>query len=253
MAGSQERPVIEVRPLSDVGEFREVVRLQREIWGFSEVDALPVRLFVVCRKIGGQVFGAFDGGRMIGFCVSLPALHHGASGGIYLHSNMLGVTDGYRNAGVGRILKLAQRDDALGRGIPEIEWTFDPLEIKNAYFNMERLGAVVRRYVLNFYGVTSSALHGGLPTDRCICEWHLDSPRVRAILEGQPAPRPAGLARVEVPEGLDALRKEDPRAAREIQARVSAQFQEHLRNGLAVTGVERTGSAGVYLFTQWES
>jgi predicted GNAT superfamily acetyltransferase len=244
--------MISIRRLTEIGEFRDAVRLQQEIWHFAEVDVLPVRLFVVCKKIGGQAFGAFDGGRMIGFCVALPAIQHGA-GGIYLHSNMLGVSDGYRNAGVGRLLKLAQREDAVSRGIELMEWTFDPLEIKNAYFNMERLGAVVRRYVLNFYGVTTSALHGGLPTDRCICEWHLDTDRVRAALAGAPRARGDVLARIEVPSDIEQIRKSDPARAREIQASVSRQFQQYTGAGLAATGVERNDRAGVYLFTKWES
>ena len=98
---------------------------------------------------------------------------------------MLGVMKEYRDAGVGRMLKLEQRKDALARGIELMEWTFDPLEIKNAYFNIERLGAIVRRFVLNQYGTTSSKLHGGLPTDRCVAEWRLASPRVKAILDGK--------------------------------------------------------------------
>ena len=81
-----------------------------------------------------------------------------------------------------------QRDDALARGIQLIEWTFDPMELKNAFFNIERLGAIVRRYAENQYGITASPLHGGLPTDRCYAEWWIDSPRVRAVLAGQPDP-----------------------------------------------------------------
>lgn len=244
--------MIQLRHLTEIAEFRDAVRLQQEIWGFAEMDVLPVRLFVVCRKIGGQAIGAFDGTDMIGFCVSLPAIQH-STGGTYLHSNMLGVTAPYRNAGVGRMLKLAQREDAVARGLGLIEWTFDPLEIKNAYFNMERLGAVVRRYVLNFYGVTTSALHGGLPTDRCICEWHLTSERVLDTLEGRPHPRGDVRARVEVPIDIDEIRRANPHRAREIQAEVSRQFQTNIDAGLAGTGVERTNAAGVYLFTQWES
>ena len=95
-------------------------------------------------------------GRMIAFCLAIPGLKPG--GKPYLHSHMLGVLPEYRNAGIGRQLKLRQRDDALARGIDLIEWTFDPLEIKNAYFNVERLGAIVRRYVRNQYGTTSAAL-----------------------------------------------------------------------------------------------
>src|SRR6202012_2433270 len=100
----------------------------------------------------------------------------------YLHSHMLAVLPEYRNAGLGRRLKLAQRDDALSRGFDLMEWTFDPLEIKNAYFNLERLGAIARRYNVNQYGITSSPLQGGLPTDRLVAEWWLKSKRVEQLL-----------------------------------------------------------------------
>src|SRR4029077_12559742 len=190
-------PMIETRALTTHAEFNDAVRLQQEIWGFKDVELLPLRLFVVATKIGGQAFGAFDGKRMVGFCLSIPGLKSGAKS--YLHSHMLGVLPGYRDSGVGRSLKLAQRDDARGRGIDLIEWTFDPLEIKNAYFNMERLGAVVRRYVRNQYGTTTSPLHGGLPTDRCVAEWWIGTPRVKAIVDGAPqAARPQILERISV-------------------------------------------------------
>src|ERR1700733_12036568 len=171
--------MIELRPLTESREFHEAVELQKRIWGFDDVELLPARLFVVATKVGGQALGAYDDGRMIGFLVSIPGLKPG--GGLYLHSHMLGVLPDYRNHGVGRMLKLKQRDDALGRGIQLIEWTFDPLELKNAFLNIERLGAIVRRYSPNQYGVTASPLHGGLPTDRCIAEWWIDSPRVHVV------------------------------------------------------------------------
>src|SRR3974377_968832 len=115
--------MIQVRSLTEHDQFREAVSLQQEIWGFEDFELLPVRLFVVATKVGGQAFGAYDGGRMVGFCLSIPGLK--AGGGYYLHSHMLGVVNEYRNSGVGRMLKLAQRDDALRRGIKLIEWTFD--------------------------------------------------------------------------------------------------------------------------------
>lgn len=251
MAGSQELPVITVRALTAIPEFQDAVRLQQEIWGFSELDSLPVRLFVVARKIGGGAFGAFVGDRMIGFCVALPGIKPGEPG--YLHSNMLGVVSEYRNSGVGRMLKLAQREDALQRDIPLIEWTFDPLEIKNAYFNMERLGAVVKRYVLNQYGVTSSKLHGGLPTDRCIAEWYLNTPRVNAILAGQPLERPPIEAKIDVPAGIDRMRREDPQTLRKVQSAVTEQFLEHFRANLTVIGVDKHDDGGAtYLLGHWE-
>jgi predicted GNAT superfamily acetyltransferase len=151
------------------------------------------------------------------------------------------------------MLKLEQRKDALSRGIELMEWTFDPLEIKNAYFNMERLGAIVRRFVLNQYGTTSSKLHGGLPTDRCIAEWWLASPRVETILAGKTPERTEVVARISVPADIYTIKENDHARAREIQKRVSDQSLETFSKGLAVTGFERTPESGTYLFTTWDS
>jgi predicted GNAT superfamily acetyltransferase len=129
--------MIEIGKLSTQEEFRQAVELQKEIWGFADIELTPVRLFTVASKIGGFAHGAFDGDRMIGFCLALPGLKQGGKG--YLHSNMLGVLPSYNNHGLGRALKLAQRTEAIEQGIDLIEWTFDPLELKNAYFNVEKL------------------------------------------------------------------------------------------------------------------
>lgn len=237
---------IEIRTLVTLPEFREAVALQKEIWGFEDIELLPLRLFVVASKVGGQVMGAFDGQRMAGFLLAIPGLKGGAN--TYLHSHMMGVLPEYRNRSLGRRMKLAQREEALSRGIDLVEWTFDPLEIKNAFLNIEKLGAVVRRYVLNQYGTTTSHLHGGLPTDRCVAEWHLDHSRVRALLESGAFPRPETERRVSVPAEIAALRANDPTRAREVQRRVSDSFLEHIGHGLAVTGFERTPDEGIYLF-----
>jgi predicted GNAT superfamily acetyltransferase len=243
--------MIEVRPLSEREDLKTVVKLQRQIWGFEDVDLIPLRLFVVASKIGGQVYGAFDGPQMVGFCIAIPGLK--ASGKTYLHSHMLGVIQDYRNAGVGRTLKMVQRDDAMSRGIDLIEWTFDPLEIKNAFFNMERLGAIVRRYVPNQYGTTSSPLHGGLPTDRCIAEWWIASPRVNAITSGQPFECNPVEARVAIPSDIAAIRSTDPALAKEIQQTASHQFRAAFDRGLAVIAFEKSEQAGTYLLGKWES
>jgi predicted GNAT superfamily acetyltransferase len=243
--------MIEIRGLTAHTEFQDAVRLQQQIWGFEEIELLPLRLFVVALKVGGQVFGAFDGQRMIGFCLAIPGLKPG--GKSYLHSHMLGVLPEYRDAKVGKRLKLAQRDEALSRGIDLIEWTFDPLEIKNAFFNTERLGAIVRRYVFNQYGTTTSHLHGGLPTDRCIAEWWIGSKRAETIIAGQPFERGAIEIRIAIPSEIAAIRSDDPKRAREVQQRASAQFQAAFDGGLAVIGFERSGEAGTYLLGKWES
>jgi predicted GNAT superfamily acetyltransferase len=240
---------IVARALTRHDEFREALRLQKLIWGFAENELLPLRLFVVATKIGGQVFGAFDGERMVAFCLSIPGLR--AGGHCYLHSHMLGVLPEYRDRHIGRALKLLQREEALSRSIPLIEWTFDPLELRNAFFNMERLGAIVRRYVLNQYGTTSSHLHGSLPTDRCVAEWWLATPRVAAIVEGRKPERPPVEARIEVPAEIETIRREDPDRARRIQKSVSEQFLTHFDRGLAVMGFERSDTAGAYLMGEW--
>jgi predicted GNAT superfamily acetyltransferase len=165
----------------------------------------------------------------------------------------MGVLSEYRNAGIGRMLKLKQREEALERGIELIEWTFDPLEIKNAFFNIERLGAVVRRYVLNQYGTTTSLLHGGLPTDRCVAEWYIGSERVKQVLvEGKYDPVEVE-QRIEVPMAMQNWKQADPARALSEQASISEQFREHFRNGYAVTGFERAEDKGTYLLSKWHS
>lgn len=186
---------------------------------------------------------------MVGFLLAIPGLKQGS---MYLHSHMMGVLPEYRNLRIGRRLKLAQREDALSRGIRLVEWTFDPLELKNAFFNIERLGAIVRRYVRNQYGTTSSPLHGGLPTDRCVAEWHLDSPRVTAIVEGRAPERGPVLERIAIPADIAEIRASNPEKAAAIQARAGDQFEEYFQRGLAVIGFESLPESGVYLFGTWD-
>lgn len=240
--------MIEIRQLHDLSLFAEVVEMQQVIWGFDPVDLLPTRLLVVLDKVGGHIFGAYDGERLIAFCFALPGVKPGPLP--YLHSHMLGVLPEYRDRGIGRRLKLRQREEALERGIRLIEWTFDPLELKNAFFNLERLGAIVRRYAENQYGVTASPLHGGLPTDRCTAEWWLDSPRVQKILAGERPPVRAA-ERISFPADIAEVRSGDLARAREIQQANAARFQEAFARGLAVTGFERGPGAGTYLLEPW--
>jgi len=228
---------IEVRHCHEVSEFKACVDLQREVWSFADADLIPVRMFVVASKIGGQVIGAFAGETLVGFALSIPGSRDGHT---YLHSHMLAVRHQYRNAGLGRRLKLAQRDDAIARRFELMEWTFDPLEIKNAYLNIEKLGAIVRRYTINQYGMSSSPLQGGLPTDRCVAEWWLSSARVRDLLEYAKRPVFESETKISVPAAV-ADWKSDPAMrnhAREIQLANREQFLSAFSRGLAVLGYE---------------
>ena len=240
--------MIEIRQLRDLSQFAGVVDLQKKIWGFDAIDLLPKRFLVVLDKVGGHIFGAYHGERLIAFCFAMPGIKAGPTP--YLHSHMLGVLPQYRNSGVGRRLKLRQREEALARGIVLIEWTFDPLEMKNGFFNLERLGAIVRRYTENQYGVTASPLHGGLPTDRCTAEWWLDSPRVRQVLAGERPPVHA-VERISYPAAIRRIRKRGTRA-REIQKANAALFEDAFARGLAVTGFERGATEGTYLLEPWQ-
>ncbi len=243
---------IELRSCHSIEDFRACVTLQKEVWNFSDAELVPLRMFVVADKVGGQVMGAFNSGNMIGFALSVPGTR---SGHVYLHSHMLAVRKDYRNAGLGRRLKLMQREEALGRGIQLIEWTFDPLEIKNAYLNIEKLGAIVRRYNINQYGITSSPLQGGLPSDRLIAEWWLQSKRVETLLATGKNPPVQGEASIEVPAQIyDWKAAPETRAkAQQVQERNREQFLRAFGQELAVLAYERDPEGnGKFVLGHWD-
>lgn len=229
---------VEIRGCTTQAEFNQCVGLERAVWHFADLDIVSADLLLIAAKTGGQVLGAFDGGRMIGFLYSVPALRGKL---VYLHSHMLAVLPEYQNQGIGRQLKLAQRDEAISRDINLIEWTFDPLEIRNAHFNITRLGAIVRRYEPNLYGLTSSPLHRGIPTDRLFAEWWLDSERVKALLSGH-SENHAADRKITFPEPT-------PQTALQIQAKLRQEFRESFHQGLVVTGFERGKGSGTYWLT----
>jgi predicted GNAT superfamily acetyltransferase len=167
---------------------------------------------------------------------------------------MLAVQPEFRNAGVGRRLKLAQREDALKRSIRLMEWTFDPLEIKNAFFNIEKLGAITRSYTPNFYGVSSARIQGGRPTDRLHAEWWLDSERVVKAVAGRRAPRGEVEARIELPQQVMQWKEsaEGAEQAMALQRANQAQFADAFARGLAVTGFSRDRDGnGWFELSRW--
>ncbi len=224
---------IRIVSLHDLDEFQSCVDLQVAVWNYSEGDLIPRRMFLLADRIGGQVLGAIDdaqGGKVAGFAMALPGYRARRP---YLHSHMLAVLPEYRNLGLGRRLKLAQRDDALARGFELMEWTFDPLEIKNAHLNIARLGAICRRYQPDFYGPSSSPLQGGLPTDRLYAEWWLRSRRVlRHLADGRDA---EGSEKVEeevvVPHQIYRWKQEPESRDRAIQ--IQRENREALQSGFS--------------------
>ncbi len=238
---------ITVRKCEALEEFHDCVALERAIWGEEDLEVEPATTFVVAAHTGGQVLGAFAGKTLVGFTLALAALRNG---GAYLHSHMTGVHVNYRDRGVGRMLKLFQRDEALSRDIRLIEWTFDPLEIRNAHFNLNRLGAVARRYVSNFYGITTSPLHRGLATDRLVAEWYLDSPRVMAALNNE-LPAPPFSSSIEVPSLLDDWKASDLRRVQATQAAIREEFTEQFGKGYAAVAVAKSPSGSAYQLSPW--
>jgi Uncharacterized conserved protein len=238
-----------IRAPQGIPELSLCVDLQRQIWAYSEIEMVPEQMFAVARESGGQVLLAFDQRKAVGFALAFAGTHHRS---IYLHSHMVGVVPEYQNRGVGRLLKFAQRDEAIARGIHLIEWTFDPLQLRNAHFNLMRLGAVVRRYLPNFYGRTSSPLHAGLPADRLVAEWWIRSARVQGLLDGKlPAPADSA-ARISLPSTIRELCVSNPEEAEKIQSRVRAQFEKHIANGRAAVGFEFDEQQGNYLLEPYE-
>jgi predicted GNAT superfamily acetyltransferase len=243
---------IVIRTCHGLDELRACVALQKEVWNFTDAELVPLRMFVVAEKVGGQVMGAFEGNALVGFALSVPGTR---SGHVYLHSHMLAVRKDHRNGGLGRRLKLLQREEALSRGIELIEWTFDPLEIKNAYLNLEKLGAIARRYSINQYGTTSSPLQGGLPSDRLIAEWWLKSKRVETLLAKGKNPAIRRELAIEVPAQIyDWKAAEATRSkAAHVQERNREQFLGAFSDGMAVLGYERDSEGnGKYLIGRWD-
>jgi predicted GNAT superfamily acetyltransferase len=229
---------IVIRKCHDLEDMRACLALQKEVWNFTDIELVPLRMFVVADKVGGQVIGGFTGSEMIAFLLAIPGVHRGLS---YLHSHMLAVREEYRNGGLGRRVKLFQREDALARGFELIEWTFDPLEIKNSYLNIEKLGAIARRYQVNQYGITSSPLQGGLPSDRLVAEWWLKSKRVESLLNTGKYPAFETVEKLFVPAQIyewktSAAMRERAKA---VQVGNREKFLKAFGDGLAVLGYER--------------
>ena len=248
---------IRIESFTSLEQFDQCVALEEAVWGYDPADMIPRRMFLLASRIGGQVMGAFlgDNPTAVGFAMALPAFRNGHA---YLHSHMVGVIPEVRNQGIARALKLAQRDDALARGFDLMEWTFDPTEIKNAYINIAKLGAIVRRYQPNFYGPTSSPLQGGLPTDRVYAEWWLRSKRVERALRAEPQTFNI-VERVDVPSEIYAWKASPPdntiarAAALDLQAHNAQALQSAFSRDLAVLGYQRNARGdGQFQLGRWD-
>ncbi len=252
---------IQIRKCTTLPDFHRSVEIQRAVWGESDLETEPYTTFVVANQTGGQVLGAFDGPTMVGFTMALVGVRGKTP---YLHSHMTGVLPEYRNRKIGRALKLFQREEALSRDIRLIEWTFDPLETRNAHFNLNRLGAIVRTYIPDFYGVTTSPLHRNLPTDRLLAEWHLDSKRVIAAINNLTPDPTEAPAVIHIPQVAPASSRPAPSqfasvaatsasdsSTSNIQSKLRSEFQAWFSKNHAATSLRFTPTGADYLLHPW--
>lgn len=241
---------IAIRECRSLEELNACVDLQREVFQLPEVEISPVRHFVVTINAGGFVLGAFDRDELIGFVLSVPAFLRGERA---FYSHMTAVRQAFQGAGVGRMLKWAQRDRSLEQGVRFVKWTFEPWKARNAFFNLEKLGAIVMEIQPNFYGVDyASASSGGRPiglaSDRLFAEWHLESPKVAALANGEEFEEPAApKLEIEVTPDWAALVANDAAKALAEQERLRAEFEAAFARGLVVRGFRRDAEHPKYL------
>ena len=256
---------IALRELESERDYEQCLELQRLTWGSDFRELVPPTIVRISQKVGGTAAGAFDAsGRMLGFVYGLTGLRFGRRAN---WSHMLAVRPEARGLGLGRDLKLFQRQLLLELGVEVVYWTYDPLVARNANLNLNRLGARPDEYVVNMYGTnTGSDLHSGLGTDRFIVAWEIASADVRRRLErgATEPPEPPGAADcvldssaledqeiekaagretvwVEVPSDIEAVKISDSALASAWRQGTRAAFTRLLSEAYVVDGIARTG------------
>ncbi|HXX92619.1 MAG TPA: hypothetical protein VEN81_03240 [Planctomycetota bacterium] len=252
---------MQIRKLSTPQEYLEAERVQRTVWHFPDREIVPLNELVVLQKHGGHVFGAFEGGRMVAFCFGCPGYREGK---VYHYSRMLGVMPGFQDTGIGFKMKLRQRDYVLKQGLDLVVWTFDPLQSRNAYLNIEKLGCVIREYSENLYPESGSRFNRGMESDRFTPEWWIASGRVRSRLRGERpghevdryataletrdhpkgGREPLGVRprlkdpriRIEIPDDIDAIKRKNLPLAQLWRLRSREAFEAYLDRGYVIMG-----------------
>lgn len=251
-ATETERVNLDIREVSSIEDYDACIRLQREVFGLPDLEISPRRHLIVSRKAGGWTLGAFVDDRLIGFVHHLAAVQGDE---IFGYSHMMAVAAEYQNKGVGAQLKWAQRTRALAEGRNFIKWTFEPMRARNAYFNLNRLGVVVREYAVNFYGtdyVTNPAERGsavsGMDSDRLFANWELNSPRVESLSQRQDYQLGEAERAIEIPGDFTVLLQSEPQKAKREALRVREEFLNALNDGFVCRAFDRDAERPRYLF-----
>jgi len=242
---------MEIRQVRSIEEYDACVRLQREVFGLPDLEISPRRHLIVSEQAGGWTLGAFADGKLVGFVHHLAAVHENE---IFGYSHMMAVANEFQNQGVGTRLKWAQRERALREGRTFIKWTFEPVRARNAHFNLNRLGVVVKAYAVNFYGTdyatnpterASGPL--GLDSDRLFASWELRSPRVEALADGREYSVGQPEVTIEIPTDFSALLKSNPEAAKQESLRIREEFLRAFSAALVCRAFERDEQRPRYL------
>jgi len=248
---------IVIRECVTIAELASCVNLQRSVFGLPDLEISPRRHLVVSRQAGGWTLGAFAHGareRLVGFVHHMAAVRNGNE--IFGYSHMMAVDRDYQNRGVGARLKWAQRKKALAEGRDFIRWTWDPMQARNAHFNLNRLGVTVTSYAENFYGTDyatdptlQGADHRGIDSDRLFANWQLPSRRVEELSQGKdPEPLPVPTRAITIPPDWTDLIKKDARHARQEQLRVRSEFKDAFKAGLVCAAFARDTRPRYLLF-----
>ncbi|MCK4766560.1 MAG: hypothetical protein KAW12_30475 [Candidatus Aminicenantes bacterium] len=232
--------MIEIKKIQDIEDYKQLAQVQKSAWGFDDIEIEPPHIMTRIQKYGGLIQGLFHGSEMVAFTEAIIGKWQGE---YFIYSHMAAVKKEYQGRGFGFLLKKAQGEEVLKMGYRLMRWSFDPLESQNSFFNIHRLGVVSREYERNAYGMVESGLHEGLPTDRLIASWELDSGRVKKRLEEKlpkqiEAVPPASLdsfvgpvAYIEIPRDIRSLKKVDMKKAREWRMRTRELFEFAFKKG----------------------
>ena len=237
---------IKIRECTEIKEFYDCIDIQRKIFGSSELEISPVRHFIVAKNAGGFTLGAFVGEELAGFVLS-NAGFRGAE--TFFYSHMTAVSSEFQNHGIGTLLKWAQRDAALKRGVKYIKWTFQPVQARNAFFNLEKLGATVREYQPNFYGTDYSAAQKiGLDSDRLFAEWYLKSEKVRKLAKKEEFFENGEVSqKIKIPNNWNDLVRTNPTKAIAEQTRIKNEFDAAFNKNLIAKSFVRSETDPYFL------
>jgi len=243
---------LEIREVSSIAEYDACIKLQRDVFELPDLEISPRRHLIVSREAGGWTLAAFSKEKIVGFVHHLAAVRGDE---IFGYSHMMAVAADYQNQGVGAKLKWAQRARALSEGRDFIKWTFEPMRGRNAHFNLNRLGVVIRDYAVNFYGtdyvtnpIEKAAGVSGMDSDRVFASWELHSPRVEAFSAGREFALGKADAVIEIPRDYSALVKANAASAKAEVLRVREEFLALLGAGLVCRAFDRHADRPMYLF-----